>query len=496
MSDNNVMLSKSLYTRGLQCGKSLWLKKKNKSVLTPPDASSETIFETGNKVGKLACELFPNGIEIPYEGTTFDEKISLTQKYLKDGIKDIYEATFKYNNILIMVDILHVNDDGKLEMYEVKSSTNVKEVYLDDASIQYYVLNGLGYEVAANIIHINNKYVREDELEIDKLFNISNITLEVVEKQSNIPSYLKNFETILLNENEPDKDIGTHCSKPYDCDAIDYCWKHVPSYSIFDIANLRTKKKFELYNQDIIDFSDISDITKFSLPQQIQIESELSQQEIINKEAISDFIDTLTYPLYHLDFETFQQSIPQWRGISPYIQIPFQFSLHIEQEKGSLDHKEFLAIEGVDPRYELARRLVEDIPTDVTVLAYNMGFEKGVIRKLANMFGEFTYELMAIHDNIKDLMIPFQKKNYYVPSMKGSYSIKHVLPSLVPEMAKAYKELDGVQNGGDAMQTYARLAFMEDKEEVKRLRNSLLEYCKLDTLAMVKILDKLKECTR
>ena len=249
-----------------------------------------------------------------------------------------------------------------------------------------------------------------------------------------------------------------------------------------------------MYQNGIIKFDQIVDTADFSLAQQIQIESEQTNKTIINKDAIKEFINGLTYPLYHLDFETFQQAIPEWKGISPFMQIPFQFSLHIEDENGDLDHKEFLAVEGIDPRYELARRLVEDIPTDVTVLAYNMGFEKGVIRKLAEMFEEFYEKLMLIHDNVQDLMTPFQKKDYYVPDMKGSYSIKLVLPSLVPEMADAYIELDGVQNGGEAMQTYARLAHMDDRQEVNRLREALLRYCELDTLAMVKILEKLKEC--
>jgi len=251
-----------------------------------------------------------------------------------------------------------------------------------------------------------------------------------------------------------------------------------------------------LYRDGIVDFHQITDISSFSVSQQVQIVSEQENRTIINKEAIRDFIDTLSYPLYHLDFETFQQAIPEWKGISPFMQIPFQYSLHIEAEDGQLVHKEFLAIEGVDPRYELAKRLAEDIPSNVIVLAYNMGFEKGVLRKLATMFTEFSDALMAIHDNVKDLMIPFQKKDYYTPSMRGSYSIKYVLPALVPEMADAYSALDGVHNGGEAMQTYAKLSSMDNKDEVKRLREALLRYCELDTLAMVKVLDKLKEVTK
>lgn len=489
-----MKLSKSLYIRGLQCTKSLWLKKYKKDVLTPPDSSAEAIFETGNEVGALACELFPGGKEVPYENTSFEEKITLTKAWIDDGVKNIYEATFEYDGILVMVDILHVNDDGSVEIYEVKSSTDVKEVYLDDASIQYYVLNGLGYTVkSANIVHINNKYVRDDELEPEKLFCIVDVSDEVLGRQHNIPNYLSLFKAELSDiENMPDIDIGAHCTNPYECDAMSYCWSHIPGYSIFDISRLKTDTKFSLYKQGIINFADIKDMSGFSLSQQIQINSELENREIINREAIKEFVDGLTYPLYHLDFETFQQAIPEWKGISPFMQIPFQYSIHVEEKNGELKHYEFLAKEGIDPRYELAKKLVEDIPTDVTVLAYNMGFEKGVIRKLAEQFPHLAGHLMAVHDNIKDLMIPFQKKDYYVPSMMGSYSIKYVLPALVPEMDRAYKELSFVHNGGEAMQTFARLSKMDDATK-GQYRKALLEYCKLDTLAMVNVLEKLKE---
>lgn len=492
-------LSKSLYTRGLQCIKSLWLKKHKKDALTPPDASTQAIFETGNLVGDLACQLFPNGVEIPYEGTTFEDKIIMTQDLINQGIKHIYEATFKFEGILVMVDILTIEDDI-VTINEVKSSTEVKDVYVDDASIQYYVLNGLGYEVKrVNIIHINNAYVRDEELEIDKLFSVVDVTYEVLEKQCNIPSYLKEFKKYLDDkENEPCIDIGKHCSDPYECDAMEYCWskqKQIPAYSIFNLSRLKSEKKFELYKNGILHFHQITDISSFSLSQQIQITSELQQKEIINKDAIQNFLSTLTYPVYHLDFETFQQPVPLWKGINPFMQIPFQYSIHIDYGNGKVEHKEFLGDENSDPREALAKQLVEDIPLHVTVLAYNMGFEKGVIRKLAESFPALHVKLMSIHDNIKDLMPPFQTKDYYHPNMKGSYSIKQVLPSLVPEMEKAYKELSLVHHGGEAMQTFANLAKM-DEETREAYRKALLEYCKLDTLAMVKVLEKLKESVR
>lgn len=492
--ENKMRLSKSLYIRGLQCTKSLWLKKYKKDVLTPPDGSVEAIFETGNEVGALACQLFPEGKEVPYENTSFEEKTALTKKWIDESATNIYEATFAYDDIVVMVDILHINSDGTLEIYEVKSSTEVKPVYLDDVSIQQYVLNGLGYTVkSANVVHINNKYVRGDELEVEKLFSVVDVSDEVLECQHNIPSYLKLFKTELSDsENMPEIDIGTHCTNPYECDAMSYCWSHVASYSIFDISRLKSDTKFSLYKQGIVNFSDIADISSFSLSQQIQINSELENREIINREAIKEFVDSLTYPLYHLDFETFQQAVPQWKGVNPFMQIPFQYSLHVEEKNGDLKHYEFLAEDGKDPRYELAKRLVNDIPANVTVLAYSMGFEKGVIRKLAEQFEEFAPKLLAIHDNIKDLMTPFQKKDYYTPNMKGSYSIKKVLPALVPEMEMAYKELSLVHNGGEAMQTFAKLSKMDDATK-EQYREALLQYCKLDTLAMVKVLKKLRE---
>ena len=493
-------LSKSLYTRGLQCIKSLWLKKYKPDVLSKPDAAQQAIFSTGDRVGELACTLFPKGKKIPFEDTTFEQKIALTDEYIKKGIANIYEATFSYQQILIMVDILHVNKDGSVEINEVKSSTEVKDVYLHDASIQFYVLNGLGYEVKkVNIIHINNSYIRGKELEVEKLFSVVDVTEQIKELQVNIPSYLNHFKSFLdKREDEPNIDIGKHCFDPYGCDCQEYCWntqREIPEYSVFNISRLNIDKKFALYQDGILQTTQIEECSSYSLAQQIQITSDKEQKSIINKEAIKEFLDTLSYPLYHLDFETFQQAVPEWEGISPYAQIPFQYSIHVQEADGTIHHKEFLAKEGEDPRYELAKRLVKDIPSYVTILAYNMGFEKGVIRRLAESYPDLHVKLMAIHDNIKDLMSPFQNKHYYEPSMQGSYSIKKVLPALVPEMEKAYKNLELVHHGGEAMQTYAKLANMDEtkREEYKK---ALLEYCKLDTLAMVKVLEKLKESVR
>ena len=205
-------------------------------------------------------------------------------------------------------------------------------------------------------------------------------------------------------------------------------------------------------------------------------------------------VDYKKWPIYFLDFETFQMPIPKYEGIKPYEQVPFQYSLHYyERESSNLCHKEFLAESGTDPRRDLAQSLVKDIPLDVCILAYNMSFEKNVIVSLAKLYPDLESHLMNIYNNIKDLMIPFKNRDYYNKNMKGSYSIKYVLPALFPnDPSLDYHNLDMIHNGDEAMNTYARLG-EKTKEEQVIIRNNLLKYCCLDTYAMVKIYERLKE---
>jgi len=499
----NTDLSKSLYIKGLQCTKALWLKKYKREVLTPPDTQMLSIFETGNIVGDKACELFPNGKEVPYHDTSFDEKIALTKKWMDEGVQNIYEATFNYKGILVMVDILHKGEEG-WEIYEVKSSTwnsskSVKDIslYVFDAAIQHYVLSGCGLDITqTSIVLINNDYVRGETLDIHELFAIVNVDGEVQEFLEDIPAYHDSFVSVLKDtENEPDIEIGHHCKSPYACDAKEYCWKaqrKIPDYSVFDVFTMTKKSKaLELYHDNILRVEDIPDDFKLTDNQALAVSVWKTQTEHIDKEGIASFLQTLRYPIYHFDFETFQEVVPTFKGIRPYQQIPFQYSLHIEHEDGRLEHKEFLAKEDSDPRVQLVEALIKDIPKDVMLLAYSASFEKTVIKNLIVAFPEHTEHLQALIDNTIDLAQPFQKKHYYLPQMKGKYSIKIVLPLLVPDMAKAYEDLTLVSHGGDAMNTFPKLKNM-DEDERRRYREALLEYCKLDTLAMVKVLEKLK----
>ncbi|MFH5193991.1 DUF2779 domain-containing protein, partial [Campylobacter jejuni] len=478
--------------------KSLWLQTYKKDVLSKPDENALAKFSTGDKVGELACKLFPNGVKIEFEGSSFDEKCEQTKNLLENNQEVIYEATFCYDGILIMIDILQNTKDG-LIINEVKSSISLKDVYIDDCSLQYYVLSNLNYKIKqVNLIHLNNGYYKDDFLDINQLFISNDITDKIIQNQEQVKENLKYFEEILNKKEEPDIDIGTQCFDPYECDGYEYCWIKQRNLcekdSVFNISRLNANKKFELYYKNIIDFKDIKDLSIFNENQQIQIKASLNKKIHINKENIKKFLNTLTYPIYHLDFETFMQAVPEFKGVKPYMQIPFQYSLHIDY-KDKLEHKEFLSECRIDPRYELAKNLINDIPKDTCVLAYNASFEKGVIRNLALIFPEFSEHLLNIEKNIKDLMLPFQNKDYYHYKMQGSYSIKKVLPALIPDMEKAYKDLELIHNGNEAMQSFELMQNMDQNTQVK-YRKALLEYCKLDTLAMVKILKHLEEITK
>ena len=346
------------------------------------------------------------------------------------------------------------------------------------------------------MIHLNNQYIRGDKLELDRLFVINDVTDRIVSMQSKVAENIKKLKRTIGDDVEPNLDIGAHCFKPYECDGMNHCWREqrkIPDgTSVFNIAKINKKKATEFYQDGIVNIADIKGIDAFNANQQIQIKAQINGEEFIDKVTIKEFLDTLSYPLYHLDFETFQQAVPEFIGIRPYEQIPFQFSIHKDYGNGNLEHFEFLAEVGADPRYELAINLIKFIPQDACVLAYNMSFEKRVIRQLALNYPQISNELMAIHDNIKDLMAPFASKNYYHPKMQGSYSIKYVLPALVPEFESAYRDLNLIHNGGEAMQAYEAMTHMS-ADEREAYKKALLAYCKLDTLAMVKVLEKLRE---
>ncbi|MBR3162079.1 MAG: DUF2779 domain-containing protein [Bacilli bacterium] len=486
-----MYLSKSKYCCAVQCRKMLWLDKNKPQEKMEID--NKSVLDNGTEVGLVAQNLFGEHIDIKFDAN-LTSMINDTIKALEKDNIILTEASFSYENNFCSVDILKKHNNN-YELYEVKSSTEIKDIYLDDISYQVYVLRMLGYNVVkASCVYLNSKYERIGNLNLEELFIIDDVTKVVLSKQHEVEERIDSINKYMEQTVEPDDDIGLQCVTPYSCPFFKYCTKSLSNNNVFDIRGMRNSTKFKLYHEGIYTYEQLLD-EDIDWKYKEQIEFSLyDKKPFINKKKINDFLNKLTYPLYFLDFETYQQAIPEYDYVKPYMQIPFQYSLHyIDSENGTLLHKEFLGDPSTDPRRSLAESLVKDIPKDVCVLAYNMMFEKMVIRNLANIYSDLEEHLMNIYYNMKDLMIPFKNRDYYAKEMLGSYSIKYVLPALFPDDPSLnYHNLDLVHNGGEAMNMYADMRNMSKKEQIK-VRKALLKYCKLDTYAMVKIWEKLKE---
>ena len=486
-----IYLSKSKYCRAIQCNKMLWLDKNKPEEREKLD--KQAVLDNGTKVGELAKQLFGKYTNIEYN-EDLSKMIYNTEEALKKFPNIITEASFEYKNNFCSTDILK-NNGKTIEIYEVKSSTEIRDIYLYDISYQFYILKNLGYKVIkASIVYINNQYIRHGKLNLQQLFNIEDVTDIVQEKQEEIEIKIQEINEYMKQEFEPEQEIGMQCFKPYQCQFWKYCTKHLPEHNVFQIRKMRKDKAIKLYYEGKADFKDLlKEEINWKYKQQIEFE-EFNYEPYIDKQKIREFMKNLYYPIYFLDFETMQQVIPEFDNSKPYQQIPFQYSLHyIEKEDGELLHKEFLAESGIDPRRKLAEQLIKDIPKDVCVTAYNMMFEKGRIKELAEIFPDLSEHLMNIHEHIQDLMIPFSERMYYCKDMQGSYSIKYVLPALFPNDPELnYHNLPLIHNGGEAMNIFPKIKDMS-KEEQEKARYGLLKYCELDTYAMVKVWEKLKE---
>jgi len=489
----NYGLSKSRYCQGLQCPKILWLSK-NKPEEASGKAEDDTVLVNGRIVGEIARGYFGKYDEVDIVP---DKKhmTDVTENLMKSGAENITEASFIYEGLYCAVDILHKNGKG-WDIVEVKSSTEIKDIYREDVAFQNYVLTKCGINVKrVCLLYVNNQYVRHGELDLQGLFILEDLTTDAEDRYPYIEDQIAHMRAVALQDYEPVKDIDLCCLSPYECAFKEYCWKHLPTPSVFDISNMNKSKMFNYYHQGIISFDDVlENAIKLSPKQKLQVDYATKHlPDHIDGKAIGAFLDTLTYPLYHLDFETCQHAVPEYENEKPYEQIPFQYSLHIEYEDGRLEHKEFLAKEGTDPRRAIARRLCEDIPMGACSLAYNMSFEQTRLKELAAHFPDLAEHLLDIRDNMHDIMTPFQKGDYYSEAMQGSYSIKYVLPALYPDDPEMdYHNLEQVHNGGEASAAFLSMA-QKTPEEIASLRANLLKYCGLDTYAMVKVLQRLRQ---
>lgn len=508
-------ISKSRFTAYHQCPKMMWLKiyKPEEEV---KDKSLETRMEDGHRIGALARGLFgqyADATVLNEDGTpNIVEMIKRTRELIAAGATVIAEASFSWDGFFCSVDMLRITEDRLYELYEVKSSSVdmsiekdvrlKKKQYAPDCGFQKLVLSKIGLPMkSSNIVLINSQFVKSDkpvEQELSKLFCVINMD-DVVndEYMETIRNMGHDAMTLAHSESEPEQCLGGHCKKPYDCPFMQYCLAQrgiSQKDPVMNMYRMFWTKKAELIESRCTSMEDLQNVAT-NANHKLQLSVLKSGVEHINPSGIQKWLDTVTYPLYFLDFETQQDAIPEYTGTFPYQQVPFQYSLHIKQTKDSpLEHREFLGDPNRDPRYDIAKSLVENIPADACVIAYNKAFECTRIKELATSFPELSEHLLSIEANIIDLMNPFVHFDYYTPEMNGSFSIKSVLPALFPNSEELnYHNLnENVQNGTMAMTVYPAMRHMNEAQ-IAETRAALLAYCKLDTLAMVRVMDKLYE---
>jgi hypothetical protein len=486
--------SKSKYVLFNNCNRRLWLEKYKKEEMKEQGNQARLI--AGNQVGDLAMNLFGDYYLAETNPIDINKMCENTINAINNNIKVICEAAFVYENNYCAVDILKVIDKNTVEIYEVKSVTEVKKYHIIDTSYQYYVLKGLGYNIkSVNLVIINKDYVSKEDFDLNEYFKIVDVTNEVIEESKKVKSNLDLSDKLLNDSNNlPDVKLSKSCTDYDGCPFQDYCYKlkNIPDNgSVLDLYNNRSKWK--QIDSGIITFNDLlNNNCKLSDIQKRQIDFYLNdRKEFIDKIKIKEFLNEIKYPIYFFDFETYQAIIPDLIGIHPNQQIPFQYSLHIMYADGRLEHKEYLGDGINDPRPKLIKQMLSDLGSEGSIIAYNMSFEIGRIKELAYNFKKYYNDLYALIPRFIDLLIPFQNGYYYNKDIGGSFSIKSVLPALFPdEPSLNYHNLEDVHRGDEASDTYINFKYMEDSERIRK-RNNLLKYCCLDTYAMVKLYEKL-----
>lgn len=447
------MISKSDYMLFLRQPAWLWLKKNDPTKLPPVDAATQAMFDAGHAFEPYVESLFPEGVTLGF--SDFDEYRSLplrTQQAFESGAQVVFQPRFEWNGFTCISDIVSVIEDKTIDLYEIKSSTRVKPDHLYDLAFQKTVLEGNGFTVRnISVIHVNNQYVREGDVNPKELTTFADVTEDVHEIAMKTPEYMEAAKKAAEQAEMPDPNP--------------------------ELAKLGSKSEWMKVYENIF-------------PPEPKIWPE-DIQPVINKQEIERFLGELKYPLYFFDYETMQGLVPYFDGQRPYQQVPFQYSLHIIHEPGGeVEHREYLHKENTNPAPELAKQLVEDMGNSGSIITWNMRFEKSVNEELGRMYPEYAEQITAINERVVDLMIPFKAKWYDDPRCEGSASIKKVLPVVCPELS--YKDL-GIQDGNSAQRLWMEAVLDETRADQKeQILADLTEYCKMDTWAMVKIFDVLK----
>jgi Domain of unknown function(DUF2779) len=485
---SRVRLSKSGFMAGVQCPKRLYLQVCRPELAAVPDESALATRRQGQEVGELARAAFPGGVLVEAGPNRLSGAIDRTQQLLADtNIQSVFEGTFKYDNILLRTDILARRARGRWQLIEVKSSTEVKEHHPYDVGIQQYVLNAAHIEASPCLMHLNRDYVYNGrEYELDKLFTIEEMGLEVEKLREELPGLVRQQRLVLSQPAPPAIEPGPQCTDPIRCEFYDHCNKPLPDDHVSLLPGISSTKVSQLVAMGVTSIHDIPADFPLSERQRRACHCVQTQTPYFGK-GLREAIGQLNYPIFFMDFETLNPAIPCFAGMRPYDHIPFQWSIHQRNTPGGqAEHYEFLAQDSGDPRLPFLTSLLDILSQQGHVVVYNRGFESQRLVELARWLPDYTGRIADIRARLWDLL-DVVRKNVYHPGFRGSFSLKQVLPALIHDMT--YEGM-AVSEGEEAGLAWEKMVRGQVSEQEKiRLRNALLEYCSQDTFAMVRLLD-------
>lgn len=474
-------LSKSRILAHRQCPRRLWLQIYHPE-LAVEDGSSIARFATGHQVGDIARTLHPGGILIDTDD--LKQALADTDRLLNDTPRPLYEATFQAEGVLVRADLL-LPDGNTWRMAEVKSSCSVKPYHLIDAAVQTWVVRQAGVPLTRiEIAHIDRSFVYHGCYDYRGLLASTDITDQIMALEDEVPGWIAAARET-LGGTDPHTQPGAQCHAPFDCPFFGHCVPQSNENEGYppEILPYAGKLANALRSEGYEDIRDIPE-GRLSKPKHVRIWQATRDNEAILDPTATVTLQSLAWPRYYLDFETIQLVVPLWAGTHPYDQTPFQWSCHIEQEDGAVTHLEYLANGSGDPRRAFAESLLEAIGTSGPILVYNATFENSRMRELATSFPDLAPALEAAIKRVVDLL-PMAREYYYHPEMRGSWSIKAVLPTIAPDLA--YDDLV-VADGGMAQDAFGEILHTDTPPERKvQLLDALHKYCERDTWAMVRL---------
>ena len=478
-------LSKSRYTSGLQCPKLLWWKvhEPDAPELVVSDAL-QAIFSRGQRVGELARAYVPGGVLIDLPHFELDLRAAATKKALADGASVVYEASFLEDGVFVAVDILEKQGDG-FALVEVKSTLDLKAKHLPDVAVQVHVARRAGLAVnRAEVMHLNRACTYPD---LSNLFVREDVTERIAPALLAVPGAIASLAAVLSGP-LPEAVVGPRCSSPYLCPFHDRCWPPLPVDHVSTLHAIRATRVATLVAGGFVTLHDLPPDFVASPPALRQIRS-VRAGTLVVEEGLFEKLGALEPPIAYLDFETINPAVPVWPGCHPGEHVPVQFSCHVLGPRG-LEHREWLAEGPGDPREAFARALIGACSGAGAIVAFGASFEKGHVDALANVLPDLRVELAALSGRIRDLL-PIVRDHVYHPEFGGSFSLKDVLPALVPTLG--YDDLE-IQDGFSASTALEALLLDGDAigpEERQAVRRALLRYCERDTLAMVRLHERL-----